>query len=393
VAEISLSPHGDPPLKILDRYIGFAMARSTLLALTTLLAIFVFVTFLDDLDNIGTGSYTLWRALEYLLLTLPHHAFILFPVATLLGTLMGLGDLASHSELTVLRASGISQTRIALAVMKGGTLLTCLALLIGEVLGPVSGGVAEERRTLALTDQIAFKTSQGFWIRDGGNFIHVRKVLPDERVGDIFIYALDDKRRLISVTYAKDARYQGKQWLLEGIESSEITEQGISRHVRERMALPSLFDADLLKAVAVRPETLSLQDLYDYIAYLKANGLRTVRQETILWSRLLYPVTAGVMMLLPLPLVLSQTRLANMGQRIVVGTLLGIGYFIIFQIWMQAGVVYGFHPLLSAAAPTLLFLVVTLGLWMKHTSLGAGVFLCRRMRKILRRNTSGLSQV
>ena len=96
-------------MQILDRHIGFHVVRDTLLTLFTLLAVFSLVDFLDDLSDVGKGSYTTRAAVEHMLLTTPNRIFILFPVAGVIGSLIGLGSLAAHRELVVMRASGSSK--------------------------------------------------------------------------------------------------------------------------------------------------------------------------------------------------------------------------------------------------------------------------------------------
>ena len=72
-----------------------------------LVILFSFISFVDDLDSIGKGDYSLLRSLEYMALSTPRRAFNLFPLAALIGALTGLGTLASSSELTVIRGAGI----------------------------------------------------------------------------------------------------------------------------------------------------------------------------------------------------------------------------------------------------------------------------------------------
>ena len=70
------------------------------------------------------------HALQYIFLTLPSKAYLLFAPAVLLGSLLGLGAMASNSELTVMRAAGISNGRIIRAVLMTGValmLLNCVA--------------------------------------------------------------------------------------------------------------------------------------------------------------------------------------------------------------------------------------------------------------------------
>lgn len=349
-------------MKLLDRYIGMQIVWGTLLALAVLLALFTFIAFVDDLDSIGKGNYTLLHAAEYMILTLPRRAFELFPVAALVGSLMGLGGLAGNSELTVVRSSGVSLLRISGSVMKAGALLMIAAVVVGELLAPVCERLAQERRSLALTDQIALRTGYGFWVRDGQSFINIRRVLNDRSLADIYIYEFDGAQRLRVATFARRGRYEGGEWLLEGVSQSVIGEDGVTRRSMDRAIWSSLFAPDLINLLAVTPESLSIFGLYRYLQYLRENNLSTERYELAFWNKLVFPLATGVMIFLAIPLVLGRLQPVGVGQRIVIGTLVGLAFHVIHQTSTHVGMVYALNPALSAAAPTAIFFGV--GLWL-----------------------------
>ena len=147
-------------MTLLDKHIGIHVVWGTTLALLVLLSVFTFTEFVEDLDSVGRGTYSLLRAGEYMVLTLPRRAFELFPISALIGSLLGLGGLASNSELIVVRAAGVSLARITLSVMKAGALLMLVAIVVGEVLAPLCERLAQERRSVALSNQIALKTGE-----------------------------------------------------------------------------------------------------------------------------------------------------------------------------------------------------------------------------------------
>ena len=101
-----------------------------------------------------------------MLLTLPRHAFVLFPFAAVIGALIGLGTLAVSSELSVVRTAGVSIGRIVGSVLKGALLLVVIAVLFGEIVAPYCERLAQARRTAALEETSGRRN--GFWIRDGG---------------------------------------------------------------------------------------------------------------------------------------------------------------------------------------------------------------------------------
>lgn len=344
-------------VRLLDWYIGLHVLRATGLALFVLVGLFVFVTFVDDLDNVGKGDYTIWHAVTYEILIVPRLAFTAFPVATLIGSLVGLGTLAAHSELTVLRASGVSPARITLAVMKTGVVLMVVALVIGEWVAPAGERLAEERRSLAIDQRLSLKTGYGLWIRDGQRFANVGQVLPGNRMQDIYIYDFDATRRLRTATHASAATYSDGMWILENVRQSEFSPEGVKRHWYEQLQWESSFAPDLVDVVIVKPERLSALGLYKYLEYLRANGLDTAYYEYALWQKFAYPLATGVMIFLAIPIVLGKLGAAGIGLRLVVGVLAGIGFHVLQQVAGRAGVVYGISPLLSAMAPTVLFFV------------------------------------
>jgi len=349
-------------VKLLDRYIGVHVVKSTLLVLAVLVALFSFIAFVEELDTIGRADYTLGLSLEYVALTTPRRIFELFPLAAVIGSLMGLGTLAAHSELTVMRASGMSVMRIGASVVGAGAILVALAMLVGEVLAPYCERLAHERRSVALTDRIALKTDYGLWVRDGRSFINIRNVFPGNRVGDVYIYEFDQSYRLRVSTHARSAYYRDGRWVLEDIRQSVIDEDGVTRRALQSAVWESLFNPELISVVAVRPEGLSAVGLRRYIGYLERNELNATRYQIAFWNKVIYPLATGVMVFLAIPLVLGRLRGTSLGVRILAGTLVGIAFHVLHEASRHMGVVYNLDPFLSVATPTLLFLGMSVGM-------------------------------
>lgn len=349
-------------MTLLDKHIGSYVIWGTMLALLVLLALLSFTEFVDDLDSVGKGAYTLGRAIEYLLLTTPRRVFDLFPSAALVGSLVGLGVLSSNSELIVVRAAGVSLARITASVMKAGMVLMLIALIVGEVIAPIADALAHERRTAALADQIATRSGRGFWVRDGSSFISIGRVLRNDRMADIHIYEFDESHRLRVSAHAADAYYRDGQWLLRDIVQSNVDEQRVTTRRLAKAAWTSLFKPELVNVITVKPRSLSAIGLYRHLRYLKENALSTARYELALWSKLFSPLSTGVMIFLAIPLVLGKLRSTGIGQRLLIGILVGIGFHVIQKTAASMGIVYGLTPLLSASAPTVLFFLVALWL-------------------------------
>ena len=346
-------------MRLLDRYIALTLIKTTLLALLSLVLLFSFFSLVDQLDSTGKGNYGVWQALYYVFLTIPRLSSELFPIATVIGSMTTLGMFARHSELAVLRTSGISQLRFAWSLCKGAAILIFISLLVGEVLSPYTEETAQHMRSVALSEQITLKTKHGFWSRDGQSFINIRKILPGDRVEGIYIYEFDDADKLRISTFAKRAEYKDEQWVLEDIRQTEITDEGINVRQMNFATWEALLNPEVINLIIVKPQFLSFIGLYNYIGYLKANGQRSVIYEQALWLKIIHPVTILVMVLIAVPLVKSYSRMTAIGQRVFLGCLVGVIFHIINQIASHVGIVYSLHPALSVTFPTLFMLTVT----------------------------------
>lgn len=347
-------------MKLLDRYIGVTVAVSTLIVLLVLLALFSFGAFVAELDSVGKGDYTLAGAAQYVMLSLPRLAYQLFPVVALLGSVIGLGLLAGNNELLVMRVAGVSVLRIAVSVMKVGLLWMLAAVILGEFVAPVTDRYAKSMHSAALAERFAMTSQNGLWARDGAKFIHIRDVLADGLLGGITIYEFDDQHRLHEVTQANSGKFNNGKWMLQQAARSDIDPAGIETRHLGQLEWQSQLTPDMIDVVAVKPDSLSLKGLLDYISYLRDNGLSAEHYQLAFWNKIVLPVTTAVMVFLSIPFIFGPLRSVGIGQRIFVGTLVGIGFYLLGQTFGFAGLAHQLPPLLSAALPTVVVAVITI---------------------------------
>jgi lipopolysaccharide export system permease protein len=211
-----------------------------------------------------------------------------------------------------------------------------------------------------LARQTALKTDNGFWSRDERSFVNIRDISPVGEVGDITIYEFDEQHRLRTSTHANKAVYENEQWVLRGITQSDISVKAIKSRSFERAQWDSILSPALLNIVLIDPLRISIRDLYSYSIYLRENRQDATRYELALWSRLFMPVAIAVMLLLAVPFVFGPLRSVSIGQRILVGFLVGLAFFLVNQAFNHLGVVYNIPPLLSASLPAMVFLLLAL---------------------------------
>jgi len=344
-------------LTTIDRYIGRSILFTSLLVLLTLVALAGVFAVVAELDDVGRGKYSVSKAFYYVLLTLPGKAYLLFSPAVLLGSLLGLGALAANSELTVMRAAGISNARIIRAVLITGLGLMALITLLGEFVVPKTDQIAEQLRLTALEKRISVNSRHGLWVKSGDRYVKISTVMPGNRLTDLTIFEFVDQKLNKSIAVAQ-ATPSGTQWLLKDLAISEFNgAQTTITHVEEQI-WPDLVNADVLQSLSISPESLSVRNLLDQVRYLNANNLDSERLELAMWIKLTGPFATIVMLMLSLPFVFGSQRSGGAGQKIFIGIMLGIGYVLLNKLLTHSALANGFSPALSAIIPLILFLTI-----------------------------------
>ena len=353
-------------MRLLNRYLAREILMGTGLVLSALLFLFSFFDLIHELNDLGKGSYQVWQMFVFVTLAIPGHAYELFPIAALIGTLYGLSTLAAHSEITVMRTSGMSRNRLTGALMRVGLLFVLAAFLLGELVMPVSEEAAQQWRLKALNNFVATQFRSGIWVKDKGSFINVREMLPDNSLHDLRIYDFDEEHRLRRISTARKAIYlQDHQWMLTDVERTLFSDQGVRVQHDASADWNSVITPQVMSTLLVEPEQMSVRNLLTYIRHLRENSQQTVRFEIAEWSKLLYPFSILVMMLLALPFALQRPRSGVVGMRIMIGIGLGLGFYLTSRFFSYLGQLNDWRPVVSTTAPSLLFLLIALllGRW------------------------------
>ncbi len=341
-------------MRHLDHYIFKAVLGPTLITLLVLLALEALIGLLEELDNLQ-GGYDLKKIFHYIALTLPRRAHEVFPVALLLGGLLGMGQLNSGSEVVAMRMAGISVLRLVWPVMLIGLLLSLGALLLGEFVAPYTERQAQDLRANARAEAVAIRMGQGFWARDGNYFIHVNGVLPGFRLADIYLYEVTTDTRLTSIAWAQEARYDKGGWILDRVRRNDIQNNAVTIEQFSKLRLDLGINPDLLEVLAIEPEDLSMRDLQKYISYLQSNGLDARQQQFAWWTKVLAPFANLAILYLAMPFVFSPQRTLTRGKRLMIGICLGLLFFLVNRLIGNAVLFYTQSPLLGAIIPVLLF--------------------------------------
>ncbi|HCA28038.1 MAG TPA: LPS export ABC transporter permease LptG [Betaproteobacteria bacterium] len=350
-------------MKILHRYLARELLSSTFLVLAALLMLFGFFDFIHELGDLGKGHYDLSKIVVYVLLSLPGHVYELFPIATLIGAVFALSQLVVHSELTVMRASGVSVRDLAASMLKTGVLFVLLTIVFGEFIAPVSERAAQQFKLKATSSVVAQDFRSGLWVKDATSFINIREMLPDTTLIGVKIYQFSSAYHLQSIRFADKGVYLAdNEWRL-----LDVVETRFGKDKTEVVKIPqakwlSVLTPDLLSVLLVVPEQMSAWNLYSYVQHLRENHQRTTRYAIAMWGKLVYPFATLVMLLLALPFSLRINRGGGVSAKIFTGIMVGLTFHLLNRIFAHLGLLKNWPPAFSAIFPSFAFLLLALGI-------------------------------
>lgn len=345
-------------MKILDIYIGRIVASTTFLTLMVFISVSGIIKFVEQMKAVGRGSYDLSHAALYVLYAVPRDVEIFFPMAALIGGLIGLGSLASNSELVVMQASGLSRMNIIKSVMKSATVLIILSMAVGEFLAPSGEAAAREIRAQAISGGSLISAKSGIWAKDGDYFIHIGEVQDKGTLKQVQIYRFGEDLKLSSWLSAENAFYQDGSWQLKNVKDTTLSKDEITSKVSAASVWQSSLTPDKLGVVTVKPESLSIRGLTEYLDYLAENDQDPSRYQLAFWRKLVQPITVGVMLLVALSFIFGPLRSVSMGARIVMGIATGILFFIVNETLGSLSLVYQLPPVLGAVMPSVIFITM-----------------------------------
>ena len=343
-------------IKLLDWYIARTLLSTVTMTLSVLVGLSALIKFVEQLRKLGEGDYDMMVAALYVLLSLPRDIEQFFPMATLLGALIGMGVLASNSELVVMQASGLSRWDIIASAMRASAVMIVIVMMLGEFVTPASEARAKQIRTEAISGGSLFASDQLTWAKDGSDFVSIGQVVTRDVSRDVTVYRFSDALLLEQTIFAEQATYINDEgWQFEGVTVTTFSPESIDIVNLERADWMSTLSPDKLGIVAVKPEALSIRGLNEYVNYLINNDQDPSRYELAFWRKVFQPISVAVMVLMALSFIFGPLRSVSMGARVIMGVLTGFGFFITNEVFGPLSLVYQLPPALGAVLPSILF--------------------------------------
>ena len=350
-------------LHILDWYVTRVYLGVAGLAFVGLLGIFYISTFIDLSDKLFKGETTGFRLLEYFWFATPQFAYYVLPIAALVATLVTVGLLTRSSELTVMKACGISLYRAALPIF-------VISLVWSGVLFGMSESILARanRRAEAINHEIRIGTpntmdvmNRRWVVGENGSIYHYLAFEPErDEFGSLSVYEFRGRPwELVRRTFVEHATFaeQEATWNGERVwvrDLGSAAEDGGALVTTDAQPLPFLEPPDYFETEPPDAELMNVRELGTYVEELGASGYNVVQLVVALHRKISFPFVTLVLTLIAVPFAVT------MGPR---GALYGVGvgisiactYWIVMSVFGAIGSAGLLAPMLAAWAPNLLF--------------------------------------
>ncbi len=343
-------------MRLVDRYIAAAVLKATVVVLLVLLAIIGFISFTTQLEDVGKGSFGAGDALLVVLMQFPRNIFDVFPIAALLGGMMGLGTLAKNSELVALRAAGVSPRRLAVAAGLAGLVMAAVAAGVGQYVMPPAERFADEYADELKRDRSGLSGLSGSWLRDGDRIFNILQVETLTSLGGVYLYRFDEADQLESVAFARRAEIlPDDRWRLTDVSVTRFGPR-FTTETHDSLEVESQIDTSVMEVAVIDTNSMNFESLRDYTAYLEDNQLDAGRYEMAFWQRIANIAAVPVMLLLAMPFVFGPLRSGGNSARFVVGFLIGVVYLLGKGALADGAQVYDIPAWITAWIPVALIL-------------------------------------
>ena len=339
------------------------MAFYTLAVMLIWLGVYSFFGFLNEVNEIGQANYTAVEAMIYIFLKLPEVISGHSSVVILLGSLLALGHLAATSQLIIVRGSGVSIMNITKVVLRTALVFVVIAILVGELIAPITNQTAKNSRAQALGHNIQAKNQQGFWVKDKNSIIHVGKNFDGQSFANVMLVNLENNKTLASVGQADNALFDGQNLILDSAHFYKIHRQNKDQFYQfeaEKLSqykLAVAFDQEFIDSLRKEPRDLSTWSLVNQIGFLAKNGLAADAFEVELYQRLVKPFTLMAMIVFSMLFIFGSLRDASLGKKIFLGLMLSLFFELFSRIGGVLSLRFDYNHFLVASIPTLIVLV------------------------------------
>ena len=343
--------------RIVAKHVTKTTALAMLGATAVLSVLQVLFTYLGELGALNE-NYNAWQALLYVMWGAPRYLYEILPIAALIGAVLGLGTLASNSELVIMRSIGISLWRIVGWVIRSALILVILSFALSEWVIPYTNEQAKsvkDHRSVSALGEV-----KGYWTREGQRFIYIDYANAQGQLKHVQVVDFDEGYHLKGVLNAAQGQFvKDGDWNLERVSQVDILPQGNATLVNAaQLPLSLALQPKYVHMVTIDPEDLSPSQLISFMSYMEEYSQVPKTYKLAFWQKVASPFALIALVVIACSFIFGPLRQQSMGFRLVIALFIGLSFFYLQDFLGYASLVYSPSPAWFVFVPSILMMLV-----------------------------------
>jgi len=346
-------------VKTITRYILKEFLHIFILTLVAFISLYLLIDFFEKIDDLVEHNATSSEILQFFIYKIPLIFYQVAPVAVLLATIISLGMLSSHSEVTAIKAGGISILRVTVPILISSWVVCVVAFAVNEWVAPVTNQrleVIKQIRIKGKADTTVFQQGR-VWHRGDRIIYNMRYLDPRTKtIRGFTLYELDSAFNLVRRIDAGEVAWTRKGWLVK---------KGILREFKEGRLTYTIPLSNWTLPLPERPEDferlerlaeeMGFQELRYYLKRLKREGYNPVRYMVDLHNKLSFPMVSVIVALLGVPFAVKGGRHSGIAVGVGLSFIIGFSYWVIFAINTSLGYSGILPPIIASWLTNIIF--------------------------------------
>jgi lipopolysaccharide export system permease protein len=352
-------------LKILDKYLIKQFLQTIFFGIMALILIFVVIDMMENLDDFIDQNVPFDVILHYYFVFTPEIIRLITPIAVLFGALFTAGKAANLSELTAIKATGVSLSRFMLPFILTTILITGFSVVFSGYLVPMANKTKINIELEYLKRGITFAGSNIFFQDTKTRIVSISYYDTYRNSGyniSIQEFNQEDMTQMVSRVDAKSLTFDTTKnvWVARDVVKRNFGELYQSAEYYRDYDLTGVnFTPSDLLTKGQKPEQMNLGELRDFIEAQQRTGNNPTNTLIEYHSRFAFAAASLIVLLFGLPLSANKRR-GGLAVQVGINILLAFIYLVFMKISQAFGKNGAIDPVLTAWMANILFLTAAL---------------------------------